>query len=115
MRRAVVIDDDEPVADLVASILQAHGFDCQVAHSGNTGIRLVLDTLPHLVVCDMRMPGIGGEEVMLSLKAQPATSHIPVVLITGFCEDEYVGMGDAFMTKPFTSDALMATVRELAA
>jgi CheY-like chemotaxis protein len=115
VHRVVVIDDDETVAAVVAAVLQARGFSVNVALSGSAGIRLVREVIPDAVVCDMRMPEIGGHEVTLMLKAQPSTSHIPVVLITGDCEMEFVGMGDAFLYKPFHPHELYAALDRAAA
>lgn len=115
MRKVVVIDDDERVAEVIAAILAAHGFEARIANSGSAGIRLVRETLPDAVVCDMRMPEIGGHEVTLMLKAQPRTCHIPVVLVTGDCDAEYVGMGDAFFHKPVHWSELVSTLEHLAA
>jgi len=113
VRRVVVIDDDVMVGELTAVLLSDRGYDVQLAHSGEAGVQLVLKTLPHAVVCDMRMPGIGGEEVMLAIKSQPATSHIPVVLMSGQCDAEFVGMGDAFLWKPFDCNELCSTIERL--
>jgi two-component system cell cycle response regulator len=111
----VVIDDEPAVAEVIAAILSAHGFEARFATSGTDGLSLVNRTAPDAVICDMRMPGLGGHEVTLMLKAQPTTSHIPVVLVTGDCEAEYHGMGDAFLFKPLDFQHLVHTVRELAA
>jgi len=102
------------VAEVIAGLLQDQGYTTAIANSGNAGVQLVLDTLPNVVVCDMRMPGMGGHEVIQILKNQPTTSHIPVVVVTGFCDPEYFGVGDAFMTKPFKCDKLVATVDRMA-
>jgi CheY-like chemotaxis protein len=115
VRLVVVIDDDEAVAEVVAALLKAHGFATKVALSGSDGLRLIRETLPDAVVCDMRMPEIGGHEVTLMLKAQPATSHIPIVLVTGDCDAEYVGMGDAFLRKPLFARELVGALDQLAA
>ena len=101
------------VGELTAVLLGDRGFDVQLATSGEAGIQLVLNTIPHAVVCDMRMPGIGGEEVCLTLKSQRATSHIPVVLMSGQCDAEFVGLGDAFLWKPFNCDELVSTIERL--
>ena len=115
VRRIVVIDDDEGVASAIAKFLQFRGYEAAFATSGAAGIALVLETVPDAVVCDIRMPGLGGEQVLLVLKAQPKTSHIPVVMVTGFCSPELVGMGDAFLVKPFKCNELVDTIEHLPA
>jgi CheY-like chemotaxis protein len=113
VRRVVVIDDDVLVGELTAALLSSRGCDVHVAASGQAGIQLVREIIPDAVLCDMRMPGIGGEEVLLTLKAQPATSHIPIVLMSGQCDAEFISMGDAFIWKPFQCDELVATIERL--
>jgi two-component system phosphate regulon response regulator PhoB len=110
-----VIDDDEDVADIFAAFLTAGGFDVRTANSGSAGIRLVCEIVPHAVVCDMRMPGMGGEEVILLLKSRPSTSHIPVLVVTGYCDEEFVGIGDAFIPKPVCFKELVSAVQQFAA
>ena len=109
----VVIDDDEMVGELTALFLGDRGYDVQVAASGKAGLQLALKTIPHVVVCDMQMPGMSGEEVLLALKRQPLTSHIPVVLMSGQHDAEFVGLGDAFIWKPFNCDELVATIERV--
>jgi len=113
MRRVVVIDDDPPVAEMLAELLAARGYETSVATSGEAGIRLVSQTVPDAVVCDMRMPEVGGEEVFRRLKSAPTTSHIPIILMTGYSATEYAGLGDAFFEKPLSPDELWDKIEYL--
>ena len=113
-RRVVVIDDDEGVAAAISKFLQFRGYHAEFATSGAAGIALVTKTLPDAVVCDIRMPGLSGEQVLLVLKGQPSTCHIPMVMVTGFCSPEMVGIGDAFLVKPFKCGELVAAIEHLA-
>jgi len=113
--KVVVIDDDETIAEVLAAFLTSGGFQVRVANSATTGILLVNETIPDAVVCDMRMPGRGGDAVITALKNEPRTSHIPVVLVTGFCTPEVLGIADALMLKPVRCVELISTVRHLAA
>ena len=110
MPRVVVIDDEEMVATLTGAVLGMKGYEVQIATSGHDGIQLILKTLPDAVVCDVRMPEIGGEQVIEALRAQAATSHIPVVLISGQCDARESMLGDAFFQKPFNVRDLVATL-----
>ena len=113
MRRVVVIDDDVPVAEMLAELLAARGYEASIATSGEAGIRLVSETVPDAVVCDMRMPEVGGDEVFRRLKSAPATRHIPIILMTGYSVTEYAGLGDAFFEKPLSPDELWDTIEHL--
>ena len=110
MPRVVVIDDEEMVATLTGAVLGMKGYDVQVATSGQAGLQLVLKTLPDAVVCDVRMPEFGGEQVIQALRGQSTTSHIPIVLISGQCDARESMLGDAFLQKPFNVAELLATL-----
>ena len=110
MPRVVVIDDEEMVATLTGAVLGMKGYDVKIATSGQAGIQMIFETLPDAVVCDVRMPEIGGEQVIQALRAQPTTSHIPVLLISGQCDARESMLGDAFLQKPFNVAELVATV-----
>jgi CheY-like chemotaxis protein len=115
MPRVVVIDDEEVVGELTGAVLGMKGYDVRVASSGETGIRLVRESLPDAVVCDVRMPVIGGAEVILALRSHPATKHIPVLLMSGQCDPGCISMGDAFLQKPFNVAELLATLERFCA
>lgn len=113
MKHVVVIDDDETIAGLFAAFLNSAGFCAQIATSALAGIRLVRETTPAAVVCDVRMPGGGGDEVIAALKSEPSTAEIPVVLVTGYIPP--ATDADALLMKPVRCLELISTVEELAA
>ncbi len=113
--RVVVIDDEAPVAEMTAFALSSQGFAAEFAISGPAGLKLVQDTLPDAVVCDVRMPDLDGEQVVEQLRADPRTQKIPVLFLSGQCHPNEVTRGDAFMQKPFHLKELAATVARLIA
>jgi CheY-like chemotaxis protein len=113
--RVVVIDDEAPVAEMTAFALSSQGFAVQFAGSGPAGLKLVRDTLPDAVVCDVRMPDLDGEQLVDELRADPRTREIPVLFLSGQCHPSEVTRGDAFMEKPFQLKELAATVSRLIA
>ena len=114
-RRVLLIDDEEAIVRVVGDVLQCFGFQVAVATSGQEGLRSACASLPDAVVCDVRMPELGGEEVVLMLRAQPATAHIPIVLVSGYCEPTFAHLADAFLQKPFAMDELSGLLAELLA
>jgi CheY-like chemotaxis protein len=110
----VVIDDENLVAEACATALRLAGYQVSVANDGEAGLRLIREILPDVVISDIRMPGIDGHELISQLKTQPATTHIPVILISGHCIAEK-GSCDAFLSKPFLVPELLRTVKDLAA
>jgi CheY-like chemotaxis protein len=111
--RVVVIDDELLIADVCAAILRKSGHAVSVAHNGEEGLLLIRKLLPDVVVSDIRMPGIDGFQLVLELKAQPATAQIPVLLMSGHCFAD-PGSCDAFLAKPFRVPELLAIVQRLA-
>jgi DNA-binding response OmpR family regulator len=114
-RRAVVIDDETALAALVAGYFERDGYDTRVAHDGLTGLELVRETAPDVVVLDLGLPGLDGVEVCRRLRT---FSDCYVVMLTARAEevDTIVGLSvgaDDYLTKPFRPRELMARVGAL--
>lgn len=113
----LVVDDNADVRSYVASLLSS-GYDIHQANDGTTGLERALREVPDIVICDVMMPGIDGLEVCRRLKAETATSHIPVILLTARTMEDQRAEGydcgaDAYITKPFSAKVLMARVKNL--
>jgi CheY-like chemotaxis protein len=111
----VVIDDEPAVANVIAMLLRNRGFQPEIAHSGQEGLILVNTVFPALVICDMRMPQMCGDEVVHHLRSTPHTAHIPVLIISAHTSELCDGVGDAFLQKPFQLKELEDTVDSLIA
>ncbi|APV44944.1 Response regulator receiver domain-containing protein [Dehalogenimonas formicexedens] len=118
--KILVADDQAPIRNLITTILSK---DYQViqAASGTDALRMIRQEKPDLVITDILMPGMDGLAVCTQIKADPATSKIPVVMLTIIDYDlnrrfaENLG-ADGYLTKPFTPDQLKEAVsRHLAA
>ena len=111
---ALVVDDDPAVRDLLARFLRAEGFGVLVAASGEEGLRLARQHHPALITLDVLMPGVDGWSVLTTLKSDPATADIPVVLLT-ILDDRDLGFAlgaTDYLTKPIERERLMALVRK---
>jgi CheY-like chemotaxis protein len=115
MRQALIIDDIEDIREVIAFVLKGHGFVTSVAASGEQGVALATELLPDIVLCDIRMPDISGDEVVFALKSQSATSRIPILFVSGSCEHETEHTADGFLQKPFGFDELVEKVNQLIA
>ncbi|MCW6512449.1 response regulator [Lichenifustis flavocetrariae] len=78
----LVIDDEASQRDLMTRFLQRQGFTVRTASEGRTGLELAKSMLPHIVLLDVMMPGMDGWSVLRALKADPATSAIPVIMVS---------------------------------
>ena len=113
--RVLLIDDEEAIVRVVGDVLECFGYEVSVATSGRDGVRHACIQCPDVIVCDVRMPELGGEEVVLMLKSQPATAHIPIVLVSGYCEPAFAQLADAFLQKPFMVNELSKMIMDLTA
>ena len=116
----LIIEDNDEVRDFIRATLQVDGYRLLLAPDGRTGLALAQAEVPDLVVSDVMMPGLDGYEVCQALKTNPATSHIPVVLLTAKSAPDAKLEGletgaDSFLAKPFNPRELRAQVRNLLA
>jgi two-component system phosphate regulon response regulator PhoB len=116
----LIIDDDRPLANALASILRSQGFEVSMAHDGRRGLRRAQATLPDLIVLDLVLPGLPGLEVCRSLRAGPRTGAIPIVITTVKTEehDEVIGLAmgaDDYVIKPFRMRVLLQRIKRLIA
>jgi two-component system phosphate regulon response regulator PhoB len=80
--RVVVVEDDQASADVLQRRLQANGMVVSVAHDGRSGIALVDELLPDLVLLDVMLPDTDGYDVCLRIKSNSTTSPIPVIFLS---------------------------------
>ncbi|MEW6598171.1 MAG: PleD family two-component system response regulator [Pseudomonadota bacterium] len=116
--RILVVDDIEPNVRLLEARLSAEYYDVYTANDGPSGIAKAHEVRPDIILLDVMMPGMDGFEVCRRLKADAATRHIPVVLVTALDgrRDRLQGLesgADDFLTKPIDDVALFARVRSL--
>ncbi|GLV56858.1 hypothetical protein KDH_36970 [Dictyobacter sp. S3.2.2.5] len=105
-KRIVVVDDDREIREIITFVLGRHGCQVEALASGQQLQRLLLSQLPDLIILDVMMPGEDGYRICKSLRAEPMTRDIPVMMITAHDEDIYqrisIDLGAVqHMTKPF--------------
>lgn len=120
-RRTVLLVDDDPlILEILRTILDLEEFEVATATDGRRALALVDEAKPDVVVCDVMMPELNGFEVCRQLKSEPATSDLPVILLTARDrpEDRQAGQDagcDAYLTKPFSPLQLIDVIREVRA
>src|SRR6187551_2510381 len=117
--RILVVDDIPANVKLLEARLSAEYFDVATAYSGAEALAMCERAESDIVLLDVMMPDMDGFEVCRRLKSNPATHHIPVVMVTALDQpsDRVRGLeagADDFLTKPVSDVALIARVRSLA-
>ena len=112
----LVVDDNDDTLRIITKILTSNGFEVAVEKNGRDALSRAFETVPELVILDIMMPEMSGLEALEELRQRPATSAVPVILLTAKSQDEDVIAGyrvgaDYYMTKPFTSKQLLYGVR----
>src|SRR6266542_1887370 len=111
--RALVVDDEPPLVQVVSGYLTREGFDVLTAADGETAVALARDSGPDVVVLDLMLPGIDGMEVCRRIRA---FSDAYIIMLTAKSDevDKLVGLSvgaDDYLTKPFSPRELVARVR----
>ena len=114
MARLLVVEDDPSLSEVVCSFLRLRGYACQAAYSG-TEAQLVLernDGAFDLVICDLMLPGLAGEDLIASVRS---TSTVPIVVVSakGTPDDRIALLragADDYLVKPFQLEELLARI-----
>lgn len=114
-KRLLVVDDEPNLLRAVAASLRAEEYEVTTARNGREALLRVAESLPDLVVSDIRMPGMDGYQLARQLRASARTALVPVVFLTAKDElaDRVEGFRsgvDAYITKPFEPDELLAVI-----
>jgi CheY-like chemotaxis protein len=115
----LVADDDEDILTLVGNVLARAGYEVAKASNGAEALDLVRTLRPRVAVLDVAMPELDGFDVLRSVRADPETADLPVILLTARAQEEDVKLGYAegaskYVRKPFSPRELVGLVHELA-
>lgn len=113
----LIVEDHPTMREAMRLILEHEGFDIREAPDGGTALSMARERPPDLMFLDLNIPGTSGAEVLTEIKADPATKHIRVIIVTATGEEgrEFVtSLGaDEYFTKPFSPMALLRTVEQV--
>ena len=110
-KRILLVEDEKNIILGVRTCLDAVGYEIKVAENGEEAMERIAKGHPDLILLDLMLPKVNGFEVLESLKSDPKTAGIPVVVLTAKAEEEdrqkAAELGaDAYMTKPFKPQEL---------
>lgn len=117
-KRLLVVDDEPNLLRAVAACLKAEDYEVSTARSGHEALMHLANSVPDLIISDIRMPGMDGYKLARQLRGSPRTALVPIVFLTAKDEtaDRIEGFRvgvDAYLTKPFEPEELIAVVNAI--
>lgn len=114
-KKILVVEDEAKISEVVAAYLEKEGFNVKVTASGRDALELAAREKPDLVVLDLMLPDLSGQEVCGELRK---SSDVPIIMLTALSseEDKINGLAigaDDYLTKPFSPRELVARVRSV--
>jgi len=114
--RVLVVEDETDLQELLQYNLAREGFSVTCVGRGEQALQIVADDAPELILLDLMLPGMDGLEICRTLKSDPGTANIPVVMLTAKGEEADVVVGlemgaDDYITKPFSPRVLIARLK----
>lgn len=116
MIKILCIDDEADIRQLIVEELRDAGFDTLEAADGREGLEKILSAWPDIVICDVSMPVMTGQELLAEIHINhPEFSSMPVILLTAMTDRESTlaglqGGAEDYLTKPVDFDLLMAKI-----
>ena len=116
--KILVVDDEEDILELVRYNLFKNGYQVTCVSSGELAMQKLKEETPQIILLDIMLPGMDGLDVCRSLRSNPATVNIPIIMITAKGEDADIVTGlelgaDDYLTKPFSPRVLLARIRAI--
>ncbi len=117
--KILVCDDERHIVRLIQVNLERQGWEVVTAYDGKEGLEKVKSEKPGLMVLDVMMPYMDGFEVLKSIRKEPETEKLPVIMLTAKAQDKDVFEGyhygaDMYLTKPFNPRELVTFVKRIA-
>ncbi len=115
-KKVLIVDDEEHIVQMLEMNMRTQGYESLCAYSGEECLALAVSESPDVILLDVMMPGMDGIEACRQLKANPATLHIPVIMVSAKSEEAdrihgLQGGADDYITKPFSLQELFLRIR----
>jgi len=117
-KTALIVEDEQEIAELVRFHLQRDGFECAVTRSGRRALELARQATPHLMILDLMLPDLDGLEVCKRMKESEQTRGVLIVMLSARGSESDIVTGielgaDDYVTKPFSPRVLMARIHNV--
>ncbi len=118
MAKILIVDDEQDIADLISYNLEKEGYSTIKAYDGGDVLKTVKAQKPDLIILDLMLPRMSGMDICRAIRANPETSHLPIIMLTAKADevDKIIGLeigADDYITKPFSVKELIARVRSI--
>lgn len=107
----LVVDDEHPIREMLRNVLEVEGYSVVTAQDGFEGMEALRVHKPCLILLDLVMPNMNGNDFLQKLRCDPGTAAIPVVLLSASDELRYKPRPAPLLTKPFHLTTLLHTVK----
>lgn len=116
MRNVLVVDDEKPVADAIAAVLNKAGYTTRVAYDGTEALQVIARDDVDVVLTDLVMSGMDGATLLRWLRSTPETKDLPAILMSMLPEERVIALCtdySRFLRKPLQFQLLFRTIEEL--
>ncbi|MCG6656182.1 response regulator [Halomonas campisalis] len=118
MAKVLVVDDEPNIVLSLEFLMQQAGFDVVTADDGESALARVEESPPDLILLDISLPGISGFDVLEQLRNDPNHARLPIIMLTAHGREvereKGLALGaDDYVTKPFSTQALVEKVKAL--
>lgn len=115
MYSILIIEDDPAYISMMEVILKMEGFDVRTATDGSSGLAMLREKRPDVILCDIMMPDMDGHMILETVKGERALADIPFIFVTAMGDRADVRLGmsagaDDYLSKPFSAFELLAAV-----
>ena len=110
MSKLLIVDDEVAILEALTDILSVEGYEVLTAANGAEGLKRAGQERPDLILLDMMMPVMDGQEMLRRLKEDPQLKHTPVLVMSAGRVTKAELQGHRFLAKPFELDDLLDTV-----
>lgn len=92
-KKILIIEDEKDLAKIYMESFQLDGFEVRLAYDGKEGLQAALEYHPDIILLDIMLPLMSGLEVLKTLKSDPVTANVPVVLLTNVSDEAIINQG----------------------
>jgi CheY-like chemotaxis protein len=118
--RVLVVEDDPDSLELMTYLFRAFGHQALGASSGTAALALAAESPPDLILCDLRLPGMDGFELLSRFRANPVLQTVPIVAVTAYAmpgdKERVIGAGfDGYVSKPIDPQTFVPMAEQYSA